>query len=169
MSPLRRVAPLFPLVLLAGLAFVVAAAPARARETERFVNAREVAATERARDFLLDVPFFLKGEPHPPVARTLSTLEVERTSSGALRSDATACEAAFLDALRILQEKARAAGGDALVDVVSITRGVEYESASAVRCVAGAVVVHVGLRAKVTVRGEPAASGSEGSETTPDE
>jgi len=46
----------------------------------------------------------------------------------------------------VLQRAALDAGGDALVDVVSITRNSESETD--LLCVAGGAVVHVGLRAK---------------------
>jgi len=137
--------------VLVALALFALAFPAAARDTERFVNVREVASSERARGFLLDVPYYMKGETAPAVAKRLSTFEVSRSSSGAFRSDQRSCEAAFLDALKILQEKARSAGASALVELVSTTRGVEYESASTVRCVAGSLVAHVGLRATAVV------------------
>jgi hypothetical protein len=49
----------------------------------------------------------------------------------------------------VLQERAQDEGGDAIVDIVSITRRKKTESASEFRCVAGALIVHVGLRGTI--------------------
>jgi hypothetical protein len=128
---------------------LVAAAPAAARDTELFFSAREAAESEKGRAYLLDVPFYLKGESHAPLAKELLEMTSERSSSGAFRGDEASCESAFLSALKTLQERARESGADAIVDLVSVTRGQETESATDFRCVAGAVVVHVGLKGRL--------------------
>jgi uncharacterized protein YbjQ (UPF0145 family) len=56
---------------------------------------------------------------------------------------------AFLSALIVLQQRAMEKGGNAVVDIVSTTRGKKTESASEYRCIAGSVVVHVGLKGKI--------------------
>ncbi len=128
---------------------LVWAAPAGARNTERFLSARAAAESEKGRAYLLDVPFYLKGEPHPPVAKEISEVTSANSASGAMRGDASSCQSAFLSALKNLQQRARESGADAIVDLVSITRGQETESASDFRCVAGAVIAHVGLKGKL--------------------
>lgn len=136
-------------VLLLSVAVVGAAAPAFARNTEEFFSAQEAAESDVGRSHLLDVPFYLKGQRHPPVVKVLSEVSSSRSASGAFRSDETSCRSAFLDALRRMQEQAQQDGADAIVDIVSTTRGQETESPTDYRCVAGAVVVHVGLRGKL--------------------
>ena len=56
---------------------------------------------------------------------------------------------AFLSALINLQERAKRDGGEAIIDIKSITRGKETSSATEYWCVAGSTVVHVGLTGKV--------------------
>lgn len=125
------------------------AGPALARETEHFYSAKDAAESEQGQKYLLEVPFFLKGESHRAVGTPISEFSSTRTSSGAFRSDESACRSAFLAALKTMQERATKAGADAIVDVVSITDGTETESATNYRCVSGATVAHVGLKGQL--------------------
>ena len=124
----------------------LAAGSAAARDTVTDIEAHAAAETPKARAFLLGVPFWLKGEAHPPGGQPLQVSEVTRTSSAVLRSDRAACTSAFLDALKILQRKAIDAGANAIVDLVSTTRDVETESDTTFRCVAGAALARVAVR-----------------------
>ena len=131
------------------LLFLALAAPAAARNTEHFFSAKEAAGSEKGQQYLLDVPFYLKGESRPGIAKSISEMTSERTASGAFRGDEASCHSAFLAALKTLQQRAQESGADAVVDIVSVTRGQTTESASDYRCIAGAVVVHVGLKGKL--------------------
>lgn len=122
---------------------------AQARDTEVFVPAESATQGPQARGYLLDVPFYLKGQPDAPRGKTLSTVATRQATRGAFRSDAASCRVAFLTALRELQAEARRAGGDAVVDIVSVTRDVRSESPTEFRCVAGSMVVHVALEGTV--------------------
>jgi hypothetical protein len=79
----------------------------------------------------------------------IKEVSVSRSTHGIFRADEDSCAIAALSVLRELQEHARRNGGDALIDVVSTTRGQQTESASDYRCVAGNIVVHVGLSGKI--------------------
>jgi len=131
------------------VSLLLLAGPAGARNTEQFFSARQAAESEKGKEYLLDVPFYMKGERHPKVAKSLSEMTSQRTASGAFRGDEVSCQSAFLSALKTLQERARQSGANAIIDVVSITKGEQTESASDFRCIAGAVVVHVGLKGKL--------------------
>lgn len=122
---------------------------AQARNTEVFVAAQTAARSEHAKDYLLDVPWYLKGQSGAPKGKALGTVTTEQSTRGAFRSDESACQVAFLTALKNLQERAQRMGGDAVVDIVSVTRGSRSESPSDFRCVAGAIVVHVGLEGTI--------------------
>ena len=98
---------------------------------------------------LLDVAYYMKGQKHPAPQKVIGTTEANHTTRGAFRSDKTSCQVAFLSALIALQERARADGGNALVDIVSVTRSQETSSATEYRCVAGSAIVHVGLKGKI--------------------
>ena len=122
---------------------------AQARDTEVIVAAEGAVKSEHGVGYLLDVPFFLKGQPGAPTGKALLTVSTEQSTRGVFRSDEASCRVAFLTALRELQERAQRGGGDAVVDIVSVTRGVRTESPTDFRCIAGAMIVHVALEGTV--------------------
>lgn len=124
-------------------------APASARDTEVMRNAKAAAESEMGKAVLFSIPFYMKGEEHPGVAKKLIEVSTTQSTRGAFRSDKNSCEVAFLSCMKELQRKAQEAGGDAIIDIVSITRGTQTESPTDFRCVAGAIVVHVGLKAQI--------------------
>ena len=91
----------------------------------------------------------MKGESHPKVARELGTFTSNRRTNAFNKSDRDACHIAFLSAVIALQERARSEGGNAVVDIRSITRHNDLDSATDYRCVAGAVVANVVLTGHV--------------------
>ncbi len=119
---------------------------ASARDTELFLPVSEAVSSELAQARLFDVPYFFKGQVAPQVAERLQQVDTSQSTRGAFRSDEESCNVAFLSALRVLQERAQLKGGSAIVDIVSTTRGKRTESATDYRCVAGSMVVHVGLK-----------------------
>jgi len=135
-------------------------ASARARDTEHLLPLADTVESDHGRSYLLDIPLYLRGEAHPEVAKELAQVDTSRSTHGVFRSDESSCRVAALSALRVLQEEAQRRGGDAVVDIVSTTRKKMSESATDYRCVAGAFIVHVGLRGRVVQLGaqpEPAA------------
>ena len=122
---------------------------ALARNTEQSFPAKEAAESEIGKAKLFSIPFYLKGQSHPKVKKTIFELSTDQSSRGVFRSDENSCQVAFLSAIRALQNTAQEKGGDAIVDIVSITRGKQTESATNYRCVAGSTVVHVGLKGKI--------------------
>jgi len=98
---------------------------------------------------LLEVPFYMAGEKHPKVKQDLGEFSTDQRTSGVARSDEAACQIAFLSAIIQLQKRANAQGGNAVVDVRSITRHQDLASATQFRCAAGAVVANVALTGRV--------------------
>jgi hypothetical protein len=90
---------------------------AQARNTEVFVPAESATRSEHARGYLLDIPYYLKGQPGAPNGKPLLTVTTQQSTRGAFRSDQASCRVAFLTALRELQREARRAGGDAAAKV----------------------------------------------------
>jgi hypothetical protein len=124
--------------------------PAHARNTEHlYLVADALRDGEGAGRVADDVRLFMDGAKHPPVARSLGVWETRKSTRGFMRSDEASCHVAFLSAVLQLQQRARQEGGNAVVEIVSITRGMETRSEDRYRCVAGATVVHVGLRGRV--------------------
>jgi hypothetical protein len=101
------------------------------------------------RERLLDVPFYMAGQPHAAVAHDLGVFKSNRSTNAFAKSDEEACQVAFLSALISLQERVRAEGGDAVVDVKSVTKHRDLESATSFRCAAGNVVANVAVSGRV--------------------
>jgi len=133
-------------VLVAGSLTVATAAWARATFLD--IPVSEAKASAQSGN-LLDVPFYMKGEPHPKVIRGISEIESNRRSNAFGKSDRDACHVAFLSAIIALQQRAKADGGNAIVDIRSITRHNDLDSSSNYRCVAGAMVANVALTGRI--------------------
>lgn len=98
---------------------------------------------------LLDVPFFMAGEKHPKVTSSIGEYRSNRRTNAFNKSDRNACHITFLSAIIALQQRARAEGGDAVVDIRSITRNEDLASSTRYRCAAGNVVANVALTGRV--------------------
>jgi hypothetical protein len=139
-----------PTVTLCLCAFIsLAAMSAEARDTEVTLSAKAAAESDSGQSALFDVPFFMKGQKHPPVEKNIKQVSTHQSTRGAFRGDDSSCRVAFLSSMKVLQSRAQDAGGDAVIDIVSITREKKTESATDFRCVAGTFVVHVGLRGTI--------------------
>ena len=138
-----------PALLLIGCFFLLAPLGAQARDTEHFYPAADAKDSELGQQQLFEVPFYLKGQEHPKVSKTISEIDTQRSTRGAFRFDEASCQVAFLSAMKVLQKRAQEKGGNAIIDIVSTTQGKQTESASDYRCVAGSVIVHVGLKGKI--------------------
>ena len=136
-------------IVLAAICAVFLAAPAHARNTEQFYDIQSAVENGKGNANLLDVPYYFIGQKAPSAAKTIGTWSSNRSTSGAFRGDEESCQIAFLSALIQLQKRAQAEGGNAIINIRSITRGTKTESATQYRCVAGAMIVHVGLEGTV--------------------
>src|SRR5512134_1097869 len=124
---------------------VALASPASARNTFHDFDVAKAKAEGHGRENLLDVPVFMAREKHTTVASDLGVFPANRSTNAANKSDEKACQIAFLSALIALQAKARDLGADAVVDVRSVTRHNDLQSATQFRCVAGTFVANVAL------------------------
>jgi uncharacterized protein YbjQ (UPF0145 family) len=98
---------------------------------------------------LLDVPFYMAGQPHPKVAKSLGTFTSNKKTNAFGKADEEACTIAFLSAVIQLQTRAKKLGGDAVVDIKSFTKNQDLESATQYRCAAGNVIANVALTGRV--------------------
>ena len=135
--------------IVLALALAVVASRASGRETFHDLDVRTAAASSVGRARLLDVAFYMKGQAHPAVAQDLGEYRSNRRTNAFNKSDQEACEIAFLSAVIVFQKRAKAMGGNAVVDLKSITKGKELESATQYRCIAGNVVANVALSGRV--------------------
>lgn len=131
------------------VACVSAALPAEARDTFHDLSVEGATGSATAEEKLLDLPFYMKGQEHPKVAQDLGVFTSNRRTNAFNKSDEEACEIAFLSAVISLQQRARKQGGDAVVDIRSITKHNDLESPTQYRCVAGTMIANVALEGRV--------------------
>jgi hypothetical protein len=124
-------------------------APAVARNTMHDYSIEFALESEAAKGKVLDVPIYFSGQSHSAVAADLGVFTANRRTNAFNKSDEAACEIAFLSAVISLQTRAQREGGDAVVDIKSITKHSELESATQFRCAAGNVVANVVLTGRV--------------------
>lgn len=97
---------------------------------------------------LLDgsVKFYLAGEALPDQVRTLQTVSSSRKTNGTNKSDQEACFWALQSALATLQNAAKKADANAVVNIASVDQRSLYKDTEKFQCRAGLVMSSVSLR-----------------------
>lgn len=133
---------------LVALALAAAfSAGAQARDTVLHIPLADVLAMPEAQGKLdPNVKFYLAGQNTPKVLKRFSTDVSNPKTNGVGKSDEFGCKWAALTALIRLQESAKREGGNAVVDIVSYYKKVEYQSATDFECHAGAIIIGVALK-----------------------
>lgn len=138
---------MFHRIAFAALSCLLLAGPAAARDTVLHIPLADVLAMPEAQGKLdPDVKFYLAGQNTPKVLRRFSTDVSNPKTNGFGKSDEFGCKWAALTALIRLQESAKREGGNAVVDIVSYYKKVEYKSATDFECHAGAIIIGVALK-----------------------
>jgi len=142
MSQILRVVLLVSIVTLAPVS-------AGARSTMHDYNIKQAMDSDVGKTKLLGVPVYFAGQKHAKVASDKGVFTANRRTNAFNKSDEQACRIAFLSAVIALQARAEKMGGDAVVDIKSITNNQNLESATQYRCAAGNVVANVALTGRV--------------------
>ncbi|MOA27565.1 hypothetical protein D3C78_1484480 [compost metagenome] len=97
---------------------------------------------------LLDgsVKFYLAGETLPKQVRKLDTVSSSRKTNGSNKSDEDACFWALQSALATLQNAAKKADANAVINIASVDQRDLYKDTEKFQCRAGLVVSSVALR-----------------------
>jgi len=90
-------------------------------------------------------------------AKTVGEVSVNRKTNSFGKTDLEACQWVFLSVVLELQEQARKAGGNAVIEIVSNYKHEVRDSPAEFTCGAGAVIAGVALRGKVAKLPEPGA------------
>lgn len=100
---------------------------------------------------LLDgsVKFYLAGQPVPGEFHKIRTVTSSRKTNGSNKSDEEACIWALQSALVSLQNAAKQAGANAVVDIASIDQRDLYKDAQKYQCRAGLLIASVALRGEL--------------------
>ena len=131
------------------ISILVCAVVAQAADRRLTLPVKTAFESAAAQENLLDIPIYMKGQKHPPARNVSREFKSNKRTNGFNKSDERACDIAFLSAIIALQKRAQKEGGNAVIDVYSITKDVVYENAENYSCLAGNIVVNVALKGKV--------------------
>ena len=92
------------------------------------------------------VKFYLVGETLPKQVRKLYTVSSSRKTNGSNKSDEDACFWALQSALATLQNAAKKADANAVINIASVDQRDLYKDTEKFQCRAGLVVSSVALR-----------------------
>lgn len=136
------------LALVAGAALIAAMSNATlARDTVLRLPLADVLAMPEAKSQLDgSVRFFLAGGPQPAVQSRLGSDTSNKKTNGVGKDDAQACRWAALSTLVAFQNSAKQRGANAVVDLVSFYKKVEFKDGVQFECHAGGVIVGVALK-----------------------
>ena len=136
------------LLLAAALTLLAFAPQADARNTRHELPLQELLQSPQARDAGIDgsVRFYLKGAATPAVQSRMGNDIGNRKTNAVNKSDVEACNWVALSVLLSFQEKAKAMGANAVVDVVSFYKRREFASPVNYECYAGALMAGVTLK-----------------------
>ena len=139
---------LFTIIVLLAFGFVSTEAEARAtRHKFSITSALTGQLAKKAR--LPSVKYYFSSQKHATYSTTVGTWKSNKKANGFGKSDEAACQWAFLGALKSLLARAQRQGGEAVVDIISVTKNQPYKSADKYACVAGGAIVHVALEGRV--------------------
>jgi len=124
----------------------ICAGQASARNTEHLLSIQDALSSGLGKSKLLDIPVYFGNQKHPAVNKKIGSRSTNKSTRGLFREDAQACETAFLSAVIQLQKRAQTDGANAVIGIESITMNKPHTSATEYRCVAGSMVVRVGLK-----------------------
>jgi len=95
------------------------------------------------------VKLYFASQPTPPAKVLFQADSGHRRTNAFNKPDQEACDIAFLSAAITLQEQARRAGGNAVVNITSYFKDDRLDSATEYLCAAGFLMTAVGLRGTV--------------------
>jgi hypothetical protein len=95
------------------------------------------------------IRLYFGAQPHAAPARQLGTFTANKKTNFFNKSDKEGCEWAFLSAAISLEERARKEGGNAVVNIKSVYKNVDFVSDTEYECGAGSITGGVALRGDV--------------------
>ncbi|MBB4821318.1 uncharacterized protein YbjQ (UPF0145 family) [Pseudomonas alcaligenes] len=119
-------------------------------EGATYLNFQE-GVTRATQAGLLDgsVKFYLAGQLVPGQVHKIRTVTSSRKTNGSNKSDEEACIWALQSALVSLQNAAKKAGANAVIDIASIYKRDVYKDAQKYQCRAGMLIASVALRGEL--------------------
>ncbi|HZF26534.1 MAG TPA: hypothetical protein VEZ88_09765 [Steroidobacteraceae bacterium] len=92
-----------------------------------------------------NIKMYFGAQEHPKPAQSFGTVKTNKKTNFFNKSDKEGCEWVFLSAIMALQDAARQRGGNAVVNIKSNYKNVEFSSETEYECGAGSVTGGVAL------------------------
>ncbi|WP_218572971.1 excinuclease [Pseudomonas sp. gcc21] len=133
--------------VLSGLMF---AGVAEARDTTHMLSVQDLMASADAKAKLdPSVKFVFADAPHGKVLKRHGNFVTNKKTNAFGKSDQQACQWVMLSALIALQDRVKAEGGNAVVNIESFYKQQPMKSRTEYECHAGAIMAGVALRGDV--------------------
>ncbi|MGH8462015.1 MAG: excinuclease ATPase subunit [Stenotrophobium sp.] len=147
---MNKQAVLATLALGFGLGLALAAPVTYARDDVQQMSIADAMNSADAKDQLDgSVKFYWSTQSHPAVVQKYGTFTSNKKTSFFGKSAEAGCARAFLSAMIAMQARAVHEGGNAVIDLHSVYKGHEFESATQYECGAGAIMGGTALRGTV--------------------
>ena len=136
------------------LAFILSglmlAGAAEARDTKHLLSVKDAMSSAAAQEKLdPSIRFVFADAPHAKVIKRHGNFVANRKTNAFGKSDQQACEWVMLSALIALQDRAKAEGGNAVINIESFYKQQPMASRTDYECHAGAIMAGVALRGDV--------------------
>jgi hypothetical protein len=121
--------------------------PAFARDSRLEFSIQEALSSDTAVGKINpDIKLYFADEKSPAVIKQFGEYKTNKKTNAFNKSDAVACEWVFLTAVIQMQAKAAELGADAIINIKSNYKNIEYSSSSKYQCGAGGIIAGVALK-----------------------
>lgn len=134
-------------LMMAVLTLAASVVPAQAADRKSMMPISAALAANDAGGRLSDsVKYYFGTQKSPKVLETLGTDKTSQKTNAVGKSDEKACNWAFLSAMLRLEKRAKDLGANAVINIVSNYKNVEFSSETEFECHAGAIMAGVALK-----------------------
>jgi uncharacterized protein YbjQ (UPF0145 family) len=138
------------ILILLTAAIVIFSTQAHSRDTKHMLP---IEAAMNSADFKekLDpsIRFYFGNQPHPEVVKSYGKFVSNKKTNAFGKSDEAACEWVLLSAMLSLQDRVKAEGGNAVININSYYKKNTVSSETEYECHAGAIMAGVALQGEV--------------------
>ena len=127
------------------LILLVGASAVSARDTYQTYPVKEALEKGESQGKLADVALYFGDQKHPKVLQSMGVFATNKKTNAFGKSDRVACDWVFLSAVIQLQQRALREGGNAVINIKSNYRNIEFVSDTEYRCGAGNIMAGVAL------------------------
>ena len=129
---------------------LMVAMTSQARDTTHMLSIEEAMNTSAARERLdPNIRFYFSDTPHGEVVTDHGNFVTNKKTNAFNKSDEEACKWVMLSALISLQDRVKAEGGNAVINIESFYKRQPMASRTEYECHAGALIAGVALRGDV--------------------